>query len=91
MYKDESNHTWFQMSSGATIYHWGRDPVVPAVEALWQLGKQAVVPIFKLVSPDQTGGSSETIIVQCRIDNRGELDYYKSGGVLHYVLRTLAA
>ena len=62
VYKDESNHTWFQMSSGATIYHWGRDPVVPAVEALWQLGKQAVVPIFKLVSPDQTGGSSETII-----------------------------
>ena len=26
-----------------------------------------------------------------RIDTAGELDYYKSGGVLHYVLRTLAA
>ena len=36
-------------------------------------------------------GKSETITVQCRIDNSGELDYYKNGGVLHYVLRSLAA
>src|ERR1700740_2206698 len=33
-------------------------------------------------------GKSETITVQCRIDNSGELDYYKNGGVLHYVLRS---
>jgi aconitate hydratase len=36
-------------------------------------------------------GKSENIVVQCRIDNSGELDYYKNGGVLHYVLRSLAA
>lgn len=36
-------------------------------------------------------GKSENIVVQCRIDNMGELDYYKNGGVLHYVLRSLAA
>jgi aconitate hydratase len=36
-------------------------------------------------------GKSEDIVVQCRIDNSGELEYYKNGGVLHYVLRTLAA
>jgi aconitate hydratase len=36
-------------------------------------------------------GSSETVTVQCRIDTDGELDYYKNGGVLHYVLRSLAA
>jgi aconitate hydratase len=29
--------------------------------------------------------------VLCRIDTDGELDYYKNGGVLHYVLRNLAA
>jgi aconitate hydratase len=36
-------------------------------------------------------GRSETITVLCRIDTDGELDYYKNGGVLHYVLRSLAA
>jgi aconitate hydratase len=36
-------------------------------------------------------GKTETITVQCRIDNYGELEYYKNGGVLHYVLRSLAA
>jgi aconitate hydratase len=36
-------------------------------------------------------GKTETITVQCRIDTDGELDYYKNGGVLHYVLRSLAA
>jgi len=36
-------------------------------------------------------GRSETITVLCRIDTDGELDYYKNGGVLHYVLRNLAA
>jgi aconitate hydratase len=36
-------------------------------------------------------GKSETITAFCRIDTDGELDYYKNGGVLHYVLRNLAA
>jgi len=39
----------------------------------------------------RANGTSETITVVCRIDNSGELDYYKNGGVLHYVLRSLAA
>ena len=43
------------------------------------------------VTIHRANGKSENITVQCRIDNRGELDYYKSGGVLHYVLRMLAA
>jgi hypothetical protein len=62
VYKDQANHTWYQMSPGATIYHWGRDPIVPSLEALIQTGGQATIPVFKLVSPDGTGGSSETII-----------------------------
>jgi len=63
VYKDHTGSTWYQMAPGGTIYHWGKDPVVPAVEAgMASAGGQAVIPIFKLVSPDGTGGSSETII-----------------------------
>jgi aconitate hydratase len=29
--------------------------------------------------------------VRCRIDNQTELDYFKAGGVMPYVLRNLAA
>ena len=43
------------------------------------------------VTIHRANGKSEAITVQCRIDNSGELDYYKNGGVLHYVLRSLAA
>ena len=43
------------------------------------------------VTINRANGTQETITVQCRIDNSGELDYYKNGGVLHYVLRSLAA
>ncbi|HSK38935.1 MAG TPA: aconitate hydratase AcnA, partial [Arenibaculum sp.] len=32
-------------------------------------------------------GSSETIKVLCRIDTLDEVDYYKNGGILQYVLR----
>ncbi|MBL8644406.1 MAG: aconitate hydratase AcnA [Rhodospirillaceae bacterium] len=39
----------------------------------------------------RANGKSETVTVQCRIDNYGEMEYYKNGGVLHYVLRNLAA
>ncbi len=43
------------------------------------------------VTIHRANGKSETITVQCRIDTDGELDYYRNGGVLHYVLRNLAA
>ena len=39
----------------------------------------------------RANGKTENVTVQCRIDNSGEMDYYRSGGVLHYVLRNLAA
>ena len=35
-------------------------------------------------------GSSETIFLLCRIDTLDELDYYRNGGILQYVLRNLA-
>ncbi|MEO1689575.1 MAG: aconitate hydratase, partial [Pseudomonadota bacterium] len=36
-------------------------------------------------------GSAEAIELLCRIDTEVEIDYVRNGGVLHYVLRNLAA
>ena len=36
-------------------------------------------------------GSSVDITLLCRIDTEDEVDYYRNGGILHYVLRNLAA
>jgi aconitate hydratase len=36
-------------------------------------------------------GSSSSFTARCRIDTYNELEYFKSGGILHYVLRRLAA
>jgi len=36
-------------------------------------------------------GSTKEITVLCRIDTENEVDYYINGGILHYVLRRLAA
>jgi aconitate hydratase len=36
-------------------------------------------------------GSSEDVTLLCRIDTEDEVDYYRNGGILHYVLRNLAA
>ncbi len=37
------------------------------------------------------GGSMRVVPIQCRIDTLDELEYLKNGGILHYVLRNLAA
>ncbi len=36
-------------------------------------------------------GSTKEISLLCRIDTEDELSYYRNGGILHYVLRNLAA
>ena len=36
-------------------------------------------------------GSSEQVSLLCRIDTADELEYYRHGGILHYVLRNLMA
>ncbi|MDP2085119.1 MAG: hypothetical protein Q8K20_07995, partial [Gemmobacter sp.] len=36
-------------------------------------------------------GTSKTIQIKCRIDTEIEIEYVEHGGVLHYVLRDLAA
>lgn len=39
----------------------------------------------------KTDGSSQEVALMSRIDTLDELDYYQHGGILHYVLRDLAA
>ena len=41
------------------------------------------------VTPDE--GDEFTFSARCRIDTFNELEYFRSGGILHYVLRKLAA
>ncbi|MFN3868497.1 MAG: aconitate hydratase AcnA [Hyphomicrobiaceae bacterium] len=36
-------------------------------------------------------GSKRQVPILCRIDTLDEIEYYKNGGILHYVLRNLAA
>ncbi len=42
----------------------------------------------KITRPDGSVVTAETL---CRIDTENELDYYRNGGILHYVLRNLVA
>ncbi|MFZ6761522.1 aconitate hydratase AcnA [Pseudoroseomonas sp. WGS1072] len=35
-------------------------------------------------------GTTTTTQVQCRVDTADEVEYYKNGGILHYVLRNMA-
>ena len=43
------------------------------------------------VKVTKADGSTSGFTARCRIDTYNELEYFKSGGILHYVLRRLAA
>lgn len=68
VYEDEGGRVWFQMAPGGTIYHFGQAPGVAPLESAWftVLGQRAV-PIFKLVSPDGSGGSRECCLTNPRV------------------------
>ena len=70
VYFDEEVEVWYQMGAGGTIYHWGNDVKRPKVEAAYThaVTGQERTPIFKLVCPDGTGGSKETIITNPQTD-----------------------
>jgi aconitate hydratase len=42
----------------------------------------------EITSPD---GSVKEVPLVCRIDTLDEIEYFRNGGILHYVLRQLAA
>jgi hypothetical protein len=64
VYFDEDAETWYQMGAGGTIYHWGGGVTWEPADAFSTqfFRGQARIPIFKLICPDGTGGSKETII-----------------------------
>ena len=39
----------------------------------------------------RTNGESETVPLKCRIDTLDEVEYFKAGGILQYVLRNMRA
>ena len=43
------------------------------------------------VKVTKADGSTSSFTARCRIDTYNELEYFRSGGILHYVLRRLAA
>jgi hypothetical protein len=60
-YQDENKRVWLEMSTAASVYHY------PGKVSRWKKFKafvlpQAMMPVFKLVSPDGTGGSREIIV-----------------------------
>ena len=44
-----------------------------------------------LLKVQRVNGDTENIDLLCRIDTDGEAEYYLNSGILHYVLRQLAA
>lgn len=66
VYKDQTGRLWYQMSAGSTIYHWESEVsnfVEGVVDAVYVEARgQDFAPVFKLISPDNTGGSVECII-----------------------------
>ncbi len=59
-------------------------------ERISVLYDQNLRPGAKLsVTVQDAQGKQQTIQVLCRIDTSNELEYYKNGGILHYVLRNM--
>ncbi len=55
-------------------------------------GLAALTPAQDIeIEVTRTDGSTFTFTALCRIDTANEMEYYRNGGILHYVLRNLAA
>ncbi|QQR39138.1 aconitate hydratase AcnA [Devosia rhizoryzae] len=56
------------------------------------LNVETIVPRAVVnVKITRADGSVRNVETRCRIDTANELDYFKNGGILHYVLRSLVA
>jgi hypothetical protein len=76
VYVDESNNIWYQMGPGGSIFHWGNEVEIMQIEAIHThfFRGQTGIPIFKLICPDGTKGSMETIVVNPLINIKEEVD-----------------
>ena len=58
------------------------------IDILGLEGLQAGMDLQMLIHRD--GGTTDTLMVKCRVDTADEVEYYRNGGILHYVLREMA-
>lgn len=61
VYLDEDKRPWFEMSTVSTIHHF-KGKVNGRKKASYFFRRQKTTPVFKLISPDGTGGSLELCI-----------------------------
>jgi aconitate hydratase len=57
-----------------------------SIEGVAALAPRQTV-VLKITRP---GGGADQVPVRCRIDTENEVEYFRNGGILHYVLRGLA-
>jgi aconitate hydratase len=62
----------------------GRETV--SISGLGALGPRQTITL-RIARPD---GQTDEVAVRCRIDTENEVEYFRNGGILHYVLRGLA-
>ncbi|MGG2396129.1 aconitate hydratase AcnA [Pseudomonas sp. SH1-B] len=62
---------------------------VLAIEGLEGVELRPHMPLTLIISRED--GTSERVEVLCRIDTLNEVEYFKAGGILHYVLRQMIA
>ena len=60
-----------------------------AIEGLEGVEQRPQMPLTLIVS--RKDGQQEQVEVLCRIDTLNEVEYFKAGGILHYVLRQMIA
>jgi aconitate hydratase len=70
----------------------GEVPQLDGDEIFTVEGVGALTPRQEVeVRVSKPDGSTYTFLTRCRIDTLNELEYFRHGGILHYVLRNLAA
>lgn len=76
VYVDENNNPWYQMGAGGSIFHWGNEVEIMKLEGVHThlFRGQTGIPIFKLISPDGTKGSRETIVMNPMVNIKEEVD-----------------
>ena len=85
-------------SQVVAIFPWGetRPFVLDPTSGYWQcrflVPRDAVHGRYQVVVlVTRADGTQFTFTVLCRIDTANEVEYFMNGGILHYVLRKLAA
>ena len=71
---------WYLISSFLATIMLFIKRVKPVFKVLFLLGAVGMLAV---------GASTKKIKTLCRIDTKNELEYYKNGGILQYVLRNM--